>query len=60
MGEKTEKLLRIKQVLELVPVGRSSWWAGVASGRYPRPTKLGPRTSCWKLSEIERIVRGEG
>ena len=26
----------------LIPVSRSTWWAGVKSGRYPQPVKLGP------------------
>ena len=41
------KLLRINQVLALVPVGRSSWWEGCRTGRYPKPIKLGPRTTVW-------------
>ena len=31
----------------LIPVSRSTWWAGVKSGRYPRPVKLGPRITAW-------------
>jgi prophage regulatory protein len=57
-------LLRLKQVLELVPVCASSWWAGVKSGRFPRPVKLGRRTTCWRASDvlalIERAAAGEG
>jgi prophage regulatory protein len=26
-----------------IPVSRSTWWAGVKNGRYPKPVKLGPR-----------------
>lgn len=29
------QFLRINQVLEKIPVSRSSWWAGCKSGRYP-------------------------
>ena len=28
-----------------IPVGKSTWWAGVKSSRFPRPVKLGPRTT---------------
>ena len=31
----------------LFPVGKSTWWAGVKSGRFPKPVKLGPRTTAW-------------
>jgi prophage regulatory protein len=53
----TERLLRVKQVLQMVPVGRSTWWAGVKSGRFPQPVKLGPRTTAWRLSDIEKLIR---
>jgi prophage regulatory protein len=52
-----DKLLRLKQVLERVPVSKSSFWNGVRTGKYPKPLKLGPRTSAWRESEIDRIVR---
>ena len=41
-------LLRLPQVLALIPVSRSAWWAGCKSGRYPKPIKLGPRTTAWR------------
>ena len=55
--------LRLPQVLALIPISRSSWWAGCKSGRYPKPIKLGPRTSVWKASDIAALVKrlnGEG
>lgn len=53
-----DRLLRLKEVLGLVPVGRSSWWAGVKSGKYPAPVKLGPSTTCWKMSDIQQLIQG--
>jgi predicted DNA-binding transcriptional regulator AlpA len=47
-----QALLRLPQVLALVPVSRASWLAGVRTGRYPQPIKLGPRTTCWKAADI--------
>lgn len=44
--------LRIRQVLEIIPVCRSSWWQGVKEGRYPAPVRLGPRTTAWKRRDI--------
>jgi len=44
--------LRVKQVLQFFPVSRSAWWAGVAEGRYPKPVKLGPRTTAWRVQDI--------
>lgn len=38
--------------LPLIPVSRSSWWAGVKTGKYPKPVKLGPRTTAWRRDTI--------
>lgn len=51
------RLLRVRQVLEIVPVSRSTWWLGVKNGRYPKPVKhLGPRITCWRASEVMTLV----
>lgn len=39
-----------------IPVGRSTWWAGVKSGRFPKPVKLGPRTTAWRVEDIRALV----
>ncbi len=49
-------LLRIKQVLQLIPVSRSSWWQGVRTGKYPKPIKLGERTTCWKSEDLRNLI----
>ena len=56
----SKKLLRINQVLALVPVGRSSWWEGCRTGRYPKPIKLGPRTTVWRAEEIKAFIENAG
>ena len=48
--------LRLPQVLKMVPVGKSTWWAGVKSGRYPQAYKLGPRTTAWKAADILKLI----
>lgn len=49
-------LLRLPQVLALIPVGKSSWWRGIKEGRYPKPVKLGPRTSAWRAEAIAALL----
>jgi prophage regulatory protein len=39
-----------------IPVGRSTWWAGVKSGRFPKPVKLGPRTTAWRVEDIRVLI----
>ena len=45
-------LLRLPEVLKLIPVSRSTWYDGMKDGRYPSPVKLGPRAVAWKSSDI--------
>lgn len=40
----------------IIPVSRSTWWAGVRSGRFPKPVKLGPRTTVWRVSDIRALI----
>jgi len=40
----------------IIPVSASSWWAGVKAGRYPKPIKLGPRTTAWKAEDIRALI----
>lgn len=52
-------LVRLAEILAPngpIPVGKSTWWAGVASGRFPQPLKLGPRTTCWRAEDIRTLI----
>lgn len=49
-------LLRITDVLALIPVGKSTWWAGVRSGRFPAAIKLGPGVTVWRATDIRRLI----
>ncbi|MBR1069149.1 AlpA family transcriptional regulator [Bradyrhizobium liaoningense] len=40
----------------LIPVSRSTWWAGVTTGRYPKPIKLGPRITAWRVQDIRELI----
>lgn len=52
-----DKLLRLPEVLAKVPIGRASWWKGVKEGRYPAAIKLGARTTCWRESDIDKLIQ---
>lgn len=49
--------LRLPQVLKLIPVSRSSWWAGCREGKFPAPVKLGVRTTAWRAEDIAALIR---
>lgn len=48
--------LRLSQIIALTGIGRSTflWW--VQTGRFPRPTKIGPRISVWKVGDVRRLL----
>lgn len=52
-----DRLLRLRQVLEIVPISKSAWYKGVAGGRFPPGVKLSSRTVAWRKSDIEALVR---
>lgn len=39
-----------------IPVAKSTWWAGVRSGRFPQPVKLGKRITAWKVADIRALI----
>ena len=48
--------LRLKQVLQIIPVSSSAWWEGCKNGRFPKPIKLSPRTTVWKVEDIRAFM----
>lgn len=51
-----EGFARLSQILATIPVSRSTWLAGVKSGRFPQPVKLGPRTTVWRVEDIRALI----
>jgi len=48
--------VRLPAVLAHIPVSKSTWWAGVKAGRFPRPVKLAPRISAWRTEDIKLLI----
>lgn len=56
--------LRLKQIIgdpkrgipPIIPIKKTCWWSGVASGRFPKPVKLGPRVTAWPVESIRALV----
>lgn len=56
-------LYRLKSIVRykgcpapLIDVSPATWWAGVKSGRFPKPVHLGPRTTCWRGSDLLALI----
>ena len=58
--------LRLKQIIgdkksdppvpALIPVSKSSWYAGIKAGIYPEPDKLSARSSGWRVEKIRALI----
>ncbi|MCE2946123.1 MAG: helix-turn-helix transcriptional regulator [bacterium] len=40
----------------IIPVKKSCWWDGVRAGRFPKPVKLGPRVTAWRVEDIRALI----
>jgi predicted DNA-binding transcriptional regulator AlpA len=58
------RYLRLSQIIgdkrgcnaPIIPISKSSWWNGVRAGKYPKPHKLGPRTTVWLSEEVFALL----
>ena len=48
--------VRLTQILCLIPISRSAWWAGVRDGKYPKAIKLGSKTTVWRAEDIRALI----
>ena len=48
--------LRLPQVLELIPVGKSTIYYLMAKGDFPKQVKLGPKLAVWRKSDIDNYM----
>lgn len=39
-----------------IPVSKSTWWAGIKTGRYPKPVKLSARISAWRVEDVRALI----
>ena len=56
LPEDDEAVVREPVVLSVFPVGATSWWAGIKTGRYPRPVKLSARVNAWRVRDIRALL----
>jgi prophage regulatory protein len=44
----------------ILPIGRTTFLNGVKSGKYPKPVKLGQRTTAWRAEDIRKLIEKLG
>lgn len=49
-------LLRVPDIIRILGISRSTWWAGVKSGRFPQPVKLSPGITAWWAHDIAAVL----
>lgn len=57
------RLLRLRDIVAPdgpIPVSKSTWWAGVRTGRFPRSVKIGPRITAWREHDIRDLIERLG
>ncbi|VEE72847.1 helix-turn-helix transcriptional regulator [Yersinia pseudotuberculosis] len=55
-AQQPEKLLRINEVLSIIPMGKSTFYAWVQAGKAPQPIRFGSRCSMWRHADIMRFI----
>ncbi|MBE7941858.1 MULTISPECIES: AlpA family phage regulatory protein [Ramlibacter] len=48
--------VRLPQILSLIPISRSAWWAGIREGKFPQGIKLGSKTTVWRAEDIRKLI----
>ena len=54
-----ESLIRLKAVLEILQISKSTFYAGIKAQRYPRPLHISARTSAWRRADIVALIDQE-
>ncbi len=49
-------VLRLSEILRLLPICRSTWVTGVKSGRFPPPLELTPNSAVWRVADVRRCI----
>ena len=52
------RLLKFHQVVEITGVGRSQIYRKIATGEFPAPVKVGPKSIRFREADIEAWVAG--
>lgn len=56
MSDKQNKVLRLPDVMELTGLSRSTIYAYMESGNFPKPIKLGARAVGWRQTDIDEWI----
>lgn len=52
-GDVVAVLLRLRAVMHMTGLSRSSLYRLIADGQFPRPVRLGPRAVAWRRADVD-------
>ncbi|RFB99346.1 hypothetical protein B5K11_02640 [Rhizobium leguminosarum bv. trifolii] len=56
----TDGFVRLKQILGPdgpLPISKSGFWAGVKTGKFPKPRKISARVTVWRAEDIQLLLQ---
>jgi predicted DNA-binding transcriptional regulator AlpA len=65
IGSTMQKLFRMSQISStpaksgLLPVSRATLWRWVSEGKFPKPFKMGARTTVWDAVEVLAYINAQ-
>ena len=51
-------LIRIPQILKIMPISESKFWHMVQKGEFPKPIKIG-RSSFWTVEQVQEFIKNK-
>ena len=52
-----QELLKLKDVLRIIPISKATLYNGIKEGRYPKPVKIGVKAVAWRKQDIDEYLR---
>lgn len=53
---------RLRQILAVIPICKSAWYAGIKAGKFPPPVKPSPfgRVAVWRVEAVRALIDEAG
>lgn len=61
----SQRVIRLAQLASnkdrpgLLPVSQATIWRWVREGKFPKPFKLAPGTTCWDAGQVEAFITAQ-
>jgi predicted DNA-binding transcriptional regulator AlpA len=51
-----EGFARLSNVIRILGIKKTTLWNWVKTGYFPKPVKLGPRTTAWRVGDVRDFI----